>query len=443
MRTRGTEFRINKYQNNSHAGTRTGSRTASRVLVELLHTQVKNVDDIYSVAKSIEWDDVFSPDSTFVVRFSGKGSGVLDTQFGALKVKDAIVDRFREADLKRPNIDKDNPDVKIDAHLHSGNLTIAIDVSGAIHQRGYRTAHGVAPIRENLAATMVLRSGWQGDSTLIDPVCGSGTLLIEAGLIATNTAPALNRSNFGFEHWFEHIPKKWQTILDEAKAQSEKGKQQLAEKIAENTIKIIGFEADSNTLKLANENIENAGLKGLITLHHSELSRFKYKESFGTQGMIVCNPPYGSRLGEVHTIGALYDRLGQVFKSFPASTSSDHSSSDTEQSSHIYQGWRMAIISGLADTPKHLHLSADKVYSLPNGPIDSKLYLFSREERVPKKSVDNKDNREGNKEEQDIVLESDVLMFANRLKKNLKATSKIIKKRNICAYMKILSVECI
>ncbi len=387
------------------------SRTASRVLVELLNASVNTVDDIYQAAKAIEWPDTFAPDSRFLVRFSGLGAGVRDTQFGALTVKDAIVDRFREANLPRPNIDKDIPDLKIDAHLHKGQLTIALDVSGAIHQRGYRSAHGVAPIRENLAAAMLLRSGWHGEGTLIDPVCGSGTLLIEAGLLAADIAPALNRPQFGFEHWFDHIPKRWASILDDAKARAQSGLEKL-------TAPIIGFEADAKTRQLANDNIARAGLAGKIVVEQRELSRFAYESTWGEVGTLVCNPPYGARLGEAKHIGALYDRLGQAFKTFPA-------------------GWRMAVISGLAETPRHLHLRADKSYSLPNGPIDAKVYLFSREcvpNTADKARQQATKHTEPKQNSEEIAPTGEVLMFANRLKKNLKATAKIVKKRGICAY---------
>ncbi len=379
------------------------SRTASRVLVELASAVVKNPDDIYHCGKSIEWEDTFSPDSTFLVRFSGTGSGVRDTQFGALRIKDAIVDRFRERGLPRPNIDKAQPDIKIDAHLHKGQLTIALDVSGAIHQRGYRTAHGIAPIRENLAAAMVMRAGWEGKTALIDPLAGSGTLLIEAALIAADTAPALQRQHFGFDHWYDHVPKKWQNIVAQAKIRAEKGLEQL-------TVPIVGYEADAQTVQLAKDNIQRAGLSEKIVVNRGELSRFSYDDNWGDAGTIVCNPPYGTRIGEAKNIGALYERLGQSFKTFP-------------------QGWKMAVISGLAETPRHLHLRPEKSYSLPNGPIDAKLYLFSRDVK----------NSDAGREKQTvpepaIELSGEVLMFANRLKKNLKATAKIANKRGIFAY---------
>ncbi|PID64086.1 MAG: bifunctional 23S rRNA (guanine(2069)-N(7))-methyltransferase RlmK/23S rRNA (guanine(2445)-N(2))-methyltransferase RlmL [Gammaproteobacteria bacterium] len=380
-------------------------RTASRVLVELANARVNNADAIYQAAKSIEWEDTFAPESRFLVRFSGTGSGIRDTQFGALTVKDAIVDRFREAGLARPNVDKDHPDLKIDAHLHKGNLSIALDVSGAIHQRGYRSAHGAAPIRENLAAAMILRSGWTGETALVDPVCGSATLLIEAAWLAADIAPALQRQSFGFEHWFEHVPKQWQRLVDEAKARAEQG-------LAKLNVPIIGYEADSPTLKLANDNIERAGLTGKIILHHGALSHFRYQPTWGEAGLLACNPPYGARLGDVRTIGALYERLGQAFKAFPS-------------------GWRLAVVSGLDETPRHLHLSADKTYSLPNGPIDAKVYLFVRED----KNIERKaKTAKAAEPAEDIVLDGEVLMFANRLKKNLKTLGKTAKKRDIFAY---------
>lgn len=386
------------------------SRTASRILVELTQAQVNNVDDIYTVSKWVLWEDTFSPDRTFIVRFSGKGAGVRDTQFGALTVKDAIVDRFRQADLSRPSVDKDAPDVKIDAHLNKGTLTIALDVSDAIHQRGYRTAHGSAPIRENLAAAMVMRTGWTGETALIDPLCGSGTLLIEGAMLAADIAPALNRAQFGFEQWFEHVPKQWQRVLDDAVTRAARGIQSLS-------VPIVGYESDAKTVAIANENIERAGLSEKIIVEQRELTDFSHQVDWGECGTIVCNPPYGTRLGEVKHIGALYDKLGQGFKAFP-------------------EGWRMAVISGLAETPRHLHLRPEKTYSLPNGPIEAKVYLFARE-AMPEHTSDSSENSSPEKsaaEQPAIVLTGDVLMFANRLRKNLKSMAKITKNRDIHAY---------
>ena len=179
------------------------SRVASRVLWIVAEGEVANPDDIYALARAVPWDEHIDADSTFAVNFNGIGQGIRNTQFGALKVKDAIADQLRDTLHRRPDVDAKNPDISIDAHLRKGRLTLALDLSGgSLHQRGYRLAHGAAPIKEHLAATLLYRAGWPqlaaDGYNLIDPLCGSGTLLLEALLMAADIAPALKRPRFGF-----------------------------------------------------------------------------------------------------------------------------------------------------------------------------------------------------------------------------------------------------
>ncbi|MDO4643552.1 MAG: bifunctional 23S rRNA (guanine(2069)-N(7))-methyltransferase RlmK/23S rRNA (guanine(2445)-N(2))-methyltransferase RlmL [Cardiobacteriaceae bacterium] len=372
------------------------SRVASRVLWVLVEAAVENPDDMYALARTVAWDDHLDANSTFAVNFNGIGQGIRNTQFGALKIKDAIVDCLRDTLHRRPDVDAKNPDISIDAHLRKGRLTLALDLSGgALHQRGYRLAQGAAPLKEHLAATLLYRSGWpalaaQGYN-LIDPLCGSGTILLEALLMAADIAPGLYRQHYGFTHWQSHKPSLWKRLLAEAEERKETGLSRL-------DLKIWGFDHDAHTLAAARENAARLRLSHCLHLERRDLSRFTAQPGYGERGLILTNPPYGERLGNLSELVVTYDTLGAAFKSFP-------------------HDWLMGIISSNADILKRLRLVRHKSYQAFNGGLETEIVLYHRNEQ--------QESQQPATEATTVApLNEQARMFANRLRKNYKAAQK-------------------
>ena len=381
------------------------SRVASRVLWQLGESEVANPDDIYAATRAIAWDEHLSADNTFAVHFNGIGQGIRNTQFGALKVKDAIADQLRDTLHRRPDVDAKAPDISVDAHLRKGRLTLAIDLSGGgLHQRGYRLAHGAAPLKEHLAATLLYRAGWPQLAAegynLIDPLCGSGTILLEALLMAADIAPALKRQRFGFAHWQSHKPAVWKRLLEEAATRRELGLNRL-------DLKVWGYDQDAATLATARENAARLDLAHCLHLERRPLDRFTAQPGYGTRGLILTNPPYGERLGEIAELVATYDTLGQAFKTFPAD-------------------WQMGVISSNTDMLKRLRLSRHKSYQAYNGSIEAQIALYHRAEQP--------EGEDYAVAEPGKPVDEQARMFANRLRKNNRAAQKHAAAANTDAY---------
>ncbi|MCY4123996.1 MAG: THUMP domain-containing protein, partial [Pseudomonas sp.] len=223
------------------------SRLANRVLLVLKRFSMKNADDLYDGVNAVEWADHLAADGTLAVEFSGHGSGIDNTHFGALKVKDAIVDKLRNREGLRPSVEKIDPDVRVHLRLDRGEAILSLDLSGhSLHQRGYRLQQGAAPLKENLAAAVLIRSGWpriaaQGGA-LADPMCGVGTFLVEAAMIAADIAPNLKRERWGFTAWLGHVPALWRKVHDQAQARAEAG-------LAKPALWIRGYEADPRLIQ--------------------------------------------------------------------------------------------------------------------------------------------------------------------------------------------------
>lgn len=369
------------------------SRLANRILLPLKSGPVDSSDDLYAISGDIDWEMHFGVNQTFKIDFRGTSGAIRHEQFGARRVKDAIVDQFMEEQNKRPSVEFDDPDISIQASLHKGQVRISLDLSGpSLHQRGYRGSTGIAPLKENLAAALLVRAGWtelmKQQSCLVDPLCGSGTLLIEALLMAADIAPGLTRQRFGFERWRGHQESLWQTLLEDAE-------QRRIEGLANINVQITGYEDDHRTIKAARENIDRAGLKGRIEVFNrpfqkvDDVSRLY---SFPEQsGLVISNPPYGERMGQVHELVPLYQQLGKWLKQF--------------------SGWKAAIITSEADLAKNLSIHADKRYRFQNGPLDCTLYCFNLGE-------DNYiDPERGHR------LPAEVEALKNRIEKNLRKIS--------------------
>jgi 23S rRNA (guanine2445-N2)-methyltransferase / 23S rRNA (guanine2069-N7)-methyltransferase len=388
------------------------SRLANRILLRLARFPASTPEELYEGVQTIPWDEHLDPQKTLAVHFVSSQSQITHSLFGAQKVKDAIVDQMRAQYGARPSVAKDRPDVSIHVYLYRDTATISIDLSGeSLHKRNYRLGGGVAPLKENLAAAILYRAGWpsiaKSGGALLDPMCGSGTLLIEAALIAGNIAPGLSRPYFGFLGWKQYEPALWQELHAEAKAEGR----------FDHLPTLIGYDEDAYAIKLAFENIERAGLLGKIHVEKRELSILHASKNL-TSGLIVTNPPYGERLGEQEELKALYHLLGNKMK-------------------QEFPGWRAAVFTGNPELGKQMGIRAKNYYSLFNGPLPCKLFLFEIETESFVDRSPEADNERRIRSAQKVVndqMSSGVEMFLNRLRKNLKHLRKQAKKRGLEDY---------
>ena len=379
------------------------SRFASRIIMNLNTFRCDDDTDLYLGAKGIGYERYFDSDKTIAVSFNGTNRHIRNTQYGALRVKDAVCDRFVECKLERPDVQKNNPDIHIIATLKKGELAVGIDLSGSAQfWREYHRTTGAAPLKENLAAAMVVRSGFNGSQNFIDPMCGSGTLLLEAALLATDTAPGLARSSYGFMNLKDYDENKWQEIYNEALERSNQGKR----KAQELGVKIFGFDADSAVVQRARDNIEHAGFSELVSVEHCLLDNLTNP----CQGVnelpcvVVTNPPYGERMGNFNELILLYTTLGHKLKT-------------------LFKGGRAAVISTSQELLSCLRLSLDKSYRLFNGALECQLRVFN----LDHESSDQAAQADANQ----VLVAVD---FSNRLTKNLKNLEKWANREKISAY---------
>ncbi|GAA5187886.1 bifunctional 23S rRNA (guanine(2069)-N(7))-methyltransferase RlmK/23S rRNA (guanine(2445)-N(2))-methyltransferase RlmL [Ferrimonas gelatinilytica] len=365
------------------------SRLASRVVLVLAEVSAKTADELYENVKSIFWPAVFSHQQEFMVDFHGGNREIRNSQFGALKVKDAIVDAFVEESGTRPSVSRTTPTIKIDCALRADKLLVGLNFSGApMHQRGYRLETGKAPLRENLAAAILYRSGWvqHTDAPLIDPFCGSGTVVIEAALMATDTAPLLHREHWGFAFWAGHQDNLWQEALAEARVRSRRGMQQCQ-------TKFFGRDINRRVLALAKENAERAGVDHLIQFEGGDALTMPLPPA--QPGYVVSNPPYGERLGQLPMLLHLYAALGRQFKAH-------------------FANWKVSLLCSEPMLLSALRLKADKQYKLFNGALEVQLANYQIGEGGSGR-----------------VFGED---FANRLRKNRKQLAKWVKREAIECY---------
>ncbi|MGE4260393.1 bifunctional 23S rRNA (guanine(2069)-N(7))-methyltransferase RlmK/23S rRNA (guanine(2445)-N(2))-methyltransferase RlmL [Shewanella sp.] len=375
------------------------SRLASRVLVLLHQASCETAEQLYAAAYAIDWPAHFSNRSTFSIDFHGMGGFINNTQFGALKVKDAVVDRFRNAGLNRPDVERNQADIRIDAHYRNSQVTIALNISGpALHQRGYRHGTGEAPLKENLAANMLLRAQWDKQCPVVDPFCGSGTIVIEAAMMAADMAPGLLRQRFGFEAWLQHDQALWQTISDEAKARATVG-------IRRCDVRFYGSDIDSRMVALAKRNAANAGV--------AELIEFKVANALDVMppmesGLLVANPPYGERLGNVTSLLQLYFQFGEHLKK-------------------DFGGWQVALLCSEAELLSALKLKADKQLKMYNGALECAFNLYTLHVKTPQRAA-------VLAQHSGEALSEIAASFVNRVKKNLKQLDKWAQQENIDCY---------
>ncbi|SET19080.1 bifunctional 23S rRNA (guanine(2069)-N(7))-methyltransferase RlmK/23S rRNA (guanine(2445)-N(2))-methyltransferase RlmL [Pseudomonas graminis] len=422
------------------------SRLANRVLLVLKRFPMKDAEDLYHGVHDIEWADHLEAEGTLAVEFSGHGSGIDNTHFGALKVKDGIVDRLRTADGLRPSVDKLNPDLRVHLRLDRGEAILSLDLSGhSLHQRGYRLQQGAAPLKENLAAAILIRSGWPRiaaeGGALADPMCGVGTFLVEAAMIAADIAPNLKRERWGFSAWLGHVPAIWRKLHDEALERAQAG-------LAKPPLWIRGYEADPRLIQPGRNNVERAGLSEWIKIYQGEVATFEPRPDQNQTGLVICNPPYGERLGDEASLLYLYQNLGERLR-------------------QACLNWEAAVFTGAPDLGKRMGIRSHKQYAFWNGALPCKLLLIKvlpdqfvtgerrtpeqrqaeREQAAYDQAPDEPQERQYNKNGNPIkptpapapVIEQPRLseggqMFANRLQKNVKALGKWVKREGIDCY---------
>ncbi|OAQ15499.1 23S rRNA methyltransferase [Bibersteinia trehalosi Y31] len=392
------------------------SRLASRILLPLINTKIFSDSDLYASVVAFNWAELFDPRDTFFVDFNGTNREIRHTQFGAMRVKDGIVDYFERKGFARPTVDKIRPDVRLHAYLNREELVISLDLSGeALHMRGYREDTGAAPLRETLAAAIILRSGWKVGTPLVDPMCGSGTLLIEAAQMAANIAPQINRKKWGFDCWKGHQVAVWEKVKNEAVMKQMVGADRCVRPETDENGRthrsaptmFFGFDLDHRVLTKAKQNAENAGVAHLIQFQQGDVATLKNPcaEQIGT---VICNPPYGERLGTTPALIALYSVFGQRLK-------------------QQFAGWNASIFSSEPELLNCLRLRSARQFKAKNGPLDcvQKNYLIS--ENANKRS----DLGENLQFEQNREVAKD---FANRLAKNIKKIEKWAKQQGLEAY---------
>ncbi len=382
------------------------TRLASRILLPIVTCKVYSDLDLYSAVVGQNWLDYFDEKAHFMVDFNGTNREIRHTQFGAMRVKDGIVDYFERVGKPRPNVDKSQPDIRIHAYLNREELVISLDLSGdALHMRGYREDTGKAPLRETLAAAIVLRSGWQLGTPLVDPMCGSGTLLIEAAQMQANIAPQLHRLHWGFDFWKGHNQQAWDKVKGEAI--------ELAEQTFNQNQKanFYGCDLDHRVLQKAKRNAQNAGVAHLIQWQQGDVAALKnpFVEEKGT---VICNPPYGERLGTTPALIALYSVFGQRLK-------------------QQFADWNVSIFSGEPALLDCLRLRSHRQFKAKNGPLD----CVQKNYHISARATASDENTQNLPEIDRTLTSAQVAVdFANRLQKNSKKIEKWAKQQGINAY---------
>ena len=319
-------------------------RTAIRILKPIKSFKVYDEEDLYKSLQKINWEDYLNVDGTFAVgAVVNSKHFTSNSHYISLKSKDAVADYFRHKYSKRPNVDLKYPDLKIHVHIQKEWCTVSLDSSGdSLHKRGYRSATNIAPINEVLAAGMILLSGYTGDQNFIDPMCGSGTILIEAAMIANHIPANINRKHFAFENWKDFDEDLYFIIQDA-----------LLKKIRNSHFKIMGFDKAPSAVRKAQDNVVNANLDEFIGVHHVNFFNSK-KEVFGDT-TILFNPPYGERLN-IDT-AEFYKKIGDTLK-------------------HGYPDSTVWFITSDVQALKHVGLRTSKRIPLKNGDLDCRLVRY-------------------------------------------------------------------
>jgi 23S rRNA (guanine2445-N2)-methyltransferase / 23S rRNA (guanine2069-N7)-methyltransferase len=329
-----------------------GSRIAGRILLQLAEVASANGDALYEGARAVRWQEHLGGRSTFLVRFSGVNAEIRHPHYGAMRIKDAVCDALRMVEGTRPDIDRDHPDVVIYAHLDGDVATLGIDLSGdPLHLRGRDRDGGPAPLRETLAAGILRMSGWASlcreGALLIDPMCGSGTLVIEAADVLRDRAPGLRRRHWGFSRWRGHDAATWAAVVQEAQDRLRPA----------GGMRVFASDRDREQIERTTQNLERAGMVGEVKVQRCDLSKVVAPRSGRTEvpyGLMVTNPPYGVRLGEDEEVFATWQTLGDVLR-------------------RRFLGWEAWILAGEPEPAKRLGLRPRGRFVVFNGPLEARV----------------------------------------------------------------------
>ncbi|SFN26247.1 bifunctional 23S rRNA (guanine(2069)-N(7))-methyltransferase RlmK/23S rRNA (guanine(2445)-N(2))-methyltransferase RlmL [Dokdonella immobilis] len=374
------------------------SRLASRILMPLSDFAAADEQALYDGVQQIDWSQHLGVNDTLAVDAVSNASLLRHTRYLAQKVKDAVVDQFRDRDGERPGVDLERPSIRLNLLLRKDRALLSLDLSGTpLHRRGYRVGQGEAPLKENLACAMLLRATWPAihaaGGALVDPMCGSGTLLIEGALMAADVAPGLRRDYFGFLGWLGHDATLWESLLEDARKRAEVGLRALP-------AKFYGNDLDPQVLNEARRNAQQAGVVGFLHLERHSIEHLHKPAEAGDQGLLICNPPYGERIGQHDALAPTYRALG-------------------ERARAEFSGWRLAVITSDEDLGRAIGLRAHKRYVLYNGALECRFLLFELGGKAAPQPVAEKPLSEGAE------------AVANRLRKTLRHLRKRLDREGV------------
>jgi len=390
------------------------SRVANRVYLELAQYEALDAEAFYRGALKIDWAAHIGPGATLACDFTGRHPSITHSHFGALKLKDAVVDSLRTSTDARPDIARERPSVRVHAHAQANRITIALDLSGeSLHRRGYRGAAGEAPLKENVAAGMLLRAGWRelaaSGAELLDPMCGAGTLPIEAAMMAADIAPNIDRDYFGLLGWRGHDAALWERLRSEARARVK----------SDLHVVIRGQDKDAGAIRMAQANAQRAGVAGLVQFEAraiSDATPFRHpgfrRGEEGGGGLLCVNPPYGVRLEDHEAARAIHRELGRVLR-------------------EKFQGWDAVVLTGSPDLGLELGIRAFRTHTMFNGAIECRL-LRLKVESEDFRSL--RGNRGVAQIDESLRDSPGAKMFGNRLAKNLKSLRKWAQKSGVTCY---------
>jgi 23S rRNA (guanine2445-N2)-methyltransferase / 23S rRNA (guanine2069-N7)-methyltransferase len=362
------------------------SRTATRVYLSLGSIDATSSKSVFEAVKRIDWREHLAPGATLACDCSGGNESIRHTIYGSQLLKDAVCDNLRESTGERPNIQPERPDVLLHLHVEGPTALVSLDFSGeSLHRRGYRSEGGRAPLKENVAAAVLLRAGWPqiaaAGGILLDPMCGSGTFLTEGALIAADAAPAIDREYFGFLKWHGHDAALWARLREEALARR-------SARVARRCI--LGSDIDSEAVRMASANAAHAGVADWLHVEKRALGEVARPRA--ETGLIVANPPYGERIGAESGLPELYSELGAVLRD-------------------RFQGWRAAILTGNPPLARNLGIYAKRSHRVFNGTIECRLLRFDLNAASAQRPAE--------EVRADWSSRPGAQMFANRLRKNL------------------------
>ena len=321
------------------------ARLPFRILLHLSEFNCADGDDLFKGIQRIDWSQYLTPEQTLAVTATGKTPALNHTHFTSLQVKNAIVKQQMDQLGYRSDVDTHEPDVRINVHLRNDRATVSLDSSGdSLHRRGYRPAVGAAPLKESLASALIQLSGWQPEQAFFDPLCGSGTLPLEAGLRSLKVAPGLFRERFGFETWLDFDENLWDEMLDEAEEAQQEDLKAF----------VVGSDRNSQVIEAAYSNAQKCGIEHLVKFQACELANV---EAPTDSGILMCNPPYGERLGKDMDLGAFYKLLGNVLK-------------------QRFKGWTAYVLSGNKALSSNIGLKSASRMPVYNGTLLCQLMKY-------------------------------------------------------------------